>query len=84
MLARSLLVAARRRRPSVRFNGRVYEAVIAAWQRRSRRDLYHSALEAITAEGRYVLEMAPELIRRVNNVVDIHERSASMEAEPRR
>ncbi len=47
---------------SVRFNGRVYEAAVAAWQRRSRLDLYHSALEAATPEGGYVLEMAPALI----------------------
>jgi hypothetical protein len=44
---------------SVRLNGRVYEAVVAAWQRRSRCDLYHSALEVTTPEGVYVIEMAP-------------------------
>jgi hypothetical protein len=44
---------------SVRLNGRVYEAVLAAFQRRTRRDLYHSALEVISPEGRYVVEMAP-------------------------
>jgi hypothetical protein len=47
---------------SVRFNGRVYEAVVAAWQRRRRCDLYHSALQVTTPEGVYVIEMAPELI----------------------
>lgn len=47
---------------SVRFNGRVYEAVVAAWQRRRRCDLYHSALVATTPEGLYAIEMAPELI----------------------
>lgn len=44
---------------SVRFNGRVYEALVALWQRRARRDLYHSALEVTTPGGRYVIEMAP-------------------------
>jgi hypothetical protein len=44
---------------SVRLNGRVYEAILAVWQRRRRYDLYHSALEVTTPEGRYVIEMAP-------------------------
>ncbi len=30
---------------SVRFNGRVYEALVATVERRTRCDLYHSALE---------------------------------------
>lgn len=47
---------------SVRLNGRVYEAAIAAWQKRARCDLYHSALEATTAEGVHVIEMAPALV----------------------
>jgi hypothetical protein len=47
---------------SVRFNGRVYEAIVAAWRRRARCDLYHSALEATTPEGVSTIEMAPELI----------------------
>ena len=46
---------------SVRLNGRVYEAAVAAFQRRARRDLYHSALEVTLPRGRYVVEMAPEL-----------------------
>jgi hypothetical protein len=46
----------------VRFNGRVYEAVVAAWQRRCRCDLYHSALQVTTPEGLHAIEMAPELI----------------------
>lgn len=46
---------------SVRFNGRVYEAVASALQRRRRFDLYHSALEVTSPEGVYVIEMAPEL-----------------------
>lgn len=44
---------------SVRLNGRVYEAIVAAGQRRRRSDLYHSALEATTPAGVYVIEMAP-------------------------
>ena len=44
---------------SVRLNGRVYEAVVALWQRRARFDLYHSALEVTTPAGTYVIEMAP-------------------------
>lgn len=47
---------------SVRFNGRVYEAIVAAWRRRARCDLYHSALEATTPEGVSAIEMAPEVI----------------------
>jgi hypothetical protein len=44
---------------SVRFNGRVYEALDALQQRRERFDLFHSALEVTTPEGTYVIEMAP-------------------------
>jgi len=44
---------------SVRFNGRVYEALVALWQHRTRCDLYHSALEVTTPDARYVIEMAP-------------------------
>jgi hypothetical protein len=44
---------------SVRLNGRVFEAVTARLQRRSPRDLYHSALEVRVPAGRFVIEMAP-------------------------
>jgi hypothetical protein len=44
---------------SVRLNGRVFEAVVATLERRKRYDLYHSALEVRTPEGRFVVEMAP-------------------------
>jgi hypothetical protein len=44
---------------SVRTNGRVFEAVMAALQRRNRCDLYHSALEVHVAEGRFTIEMTP-------------------------
>jgi hypothetical protein len=44
---------------SVRLNGRVYEAIVAAIQRRARRDLYHSALEITVDGARYVIETAP-------------------------
>jgi hypothetical protein len=43
----------------VRLNGRVYEAVVAGWERRERLDLYHSALEVRTPRDRYTVEMAP-------------------------
>jgi hypothetical protein len=44
---------------SVRLNGRVYEAFVAAVEGRGRSDLYHSALEVRTPGGRYVIEMTP-------------------------
>jgi hypothetical protein len=43
----------------VRLNGRVYEALTAAWERRERFDLYHSALAVSVPGGSYVIEMAP-------------------------
>ncbi|HTI34348.1 MAG TPA: hypothetical protein VL422_11765 [Miltoncostaea sp.] len=43
----------------VRLNGIAFEAVAALAQRRARRDLYHSALEVVAPEGRYVVEQAP-------------------------
>ena len=39
----------------VRFNGRIYEAIVAARERRPRRDLYHAAL---IVDG-YAIEVAP-------------------------
>jgi hypothetical protein len=44
---------------SVKWNGRAFEAVAAAVARRPRRDLYHSALEVVLPEGRFVVEMTP-------------------------
>jgi hypothetical protein len=44
---------------SVRLNGKVYEAAAALLQRRDRRDLYHSALQVRTPQGRFVIEQAP-------------------------
>jgi hypothetical protein len=44
---------------SVRFNGRAFEAVVARVERRSRCDLYHSALQVNVPAGRFVIEMAP-------------------------
>lgn len=43
----------------VRLNGIAFEAVAALARRRPRRDLYHSALEVVVPEGRYVVEQAP-------------------------
>ena len=44
---------------SVRLNGRAYEAIVAAVQRRRRSDLYHSALVASVPGGRFVIEQTP-------------------------
>jgi hypothetical protein len=43
----------------VRFNGRVFEALEARWQRRERQDLYHAALEIELEGERYSIEVAP-------------------------
>ena len=43
----------------VRLNGRVYEACDAAIHRRSRCDLYHSALEVHVPSSRFVIEQTP-------------------------
>ena len=43
----------------VRLNGRAYEAVSAAVQRRPSYDLYHSGLVIDVPEGRYTLEQTP-------------------------
>ena len=45
--------------PVVQFSGRVFEALSAWCHRRSRRALYHAALQLVTAEGRLVIEQAP-------------------------
>jgi hypothetical protein len=44
---------------SVRLNGRVFEAVAARLQHRSRCDLYHSALQVYADAQRWVIEQAP-------------------------
>jgi hypothetical protein len=43
----------------VRLNGRLYEAVAARLAHRPVCDLYHSALEVVVPEGRFVIESAP-------------------------
>ena len=43
----------------VRFNGRVFEAIEAALQRRSRCELYHAALVIELDDDRYTIELAP-------------------------
>jgi hypothetical protein len=43
----------------VRWNGRVFEALVARHEHRGRCDLYHSALEVCLGGDRFVLEMAP-------------------------
>jgi hypothetical protein len=42
----------------VRWNGRLYEAVVAKHEQRARRDLYHSALIVTVPEGAFVIEQA--------------------------
>jgi hypothetical protein len=44
---------------SVRFNGRVYEAIVAALRHRPRRELYHAALVVELAGERWTIELAP-------------------------
>jgi hypothetical protein len=44
---------------SVRLNGKIFEAVAAAAERRARCDLYHSALVVHVPGGRFVIEQAP-------------------------
>jgi hypothetical protein len=44
---------------SVRFNGRVFEAVVSRLEHRPACDLYHSALEVRVPDGRFVIEQAP-------------------------
>jgi hypothetical protein len=44
---------------SVRFNGKVFEAIEAARQHRARRDLYHAALIVEFDGDRYTIEIAP-------------------------
>jgi hypothetical protein len=44
---------------SVRFNGKVFEALAARVEKRTAKDLYHSALEVTLGGERFVLEQAP-------------------------
>ena len=44
---------------SVRFNGKVFEAVVAARRHRARRDLYHAALIVSLDGERHIVELAP-------------------------
>ncbi|MEP6816526.1 MAG: hypothetical protein ABI873_13350 [Marmoricola sp.] len=44
---------------SVRWNGRVFEALVARHEHRAVRDLYHSALEVRIGADRFVIEMTP-------------------------
>jgi len=43
----------------VRINGRIFEWIAARCQHRDPLDLYHSALEVLSCDGRFVIEMAP-------------------------
>jgi hypothetical protein len=44
---------------SVRWNGKIFEALVARHERRPACDLYHAALEVRSGGVRYVIEMAP-------------------------
>ena len=48
----------------VRWNGRIFEAIVARHQHRTVRDLYHSALEVCIDDERYVIEMTPVWVSR--------------------
>lgn len=43
----------------VRLSGRAFEAITARRLHRRPRDLYHSALEVVTSDARFVIEMTP-------------------------
>ena len=45
---------------SVRWNGRIFEALVAGYERRTALDLYHSALEVRVSDETHVIEMGPE------------------------
>lgn len=45
---------------SVRWNGRIFETLVARHEHRPALDLYHSALEVGVGSDRYVIEMGPE------------------------
>jgi len=40
-------------------NGRIFEAVVARLEKRTTKDIFHSALEVQVPEGKFVIEMAP-------------------------
>jgi len=44
---------------SARWNGRIFEALVARHERRAVRDLYHSALEVHIGADSYIIEMTP-------------------------
>jgi hypothetical protein len=43
----------------VRLSGRAFEAITARLQHRQPRDLFHSALEVVTPNARFIIEMTP-------------------------
>jgi hypothetical protein len=43
----------------VRVSGKIFEALSAFLHRRPRRELYHSALVAVTTDGPFIIEMTP-------------------------
>ena len=42
-------------------SGRVFEAILARLQHRPPQDLFHSALEVVTPEARFIVEMTPSI-----------------------
>jgi hypothetical protein len=44
---------------SVRLNGKVFEAVVARFEKRTAQDLYHSALVVTVPDGSFVIEQGP-------------------------
>jgi len=43
----------------VKRNGQIYEAILAAIDRRKRYEIYHAALEGCDQQGRFTIELAP-------------------------
>jgi hypothetical protein len=60
----------------VRVSGRVFEALSVLMQQRRSCHLYHSALEVIVPDGRFVIEMNP--------IPDLHGRTARRRGRRRR
>ena len=56
---------------SVRWNGRMFEAIAARVAHREPRDLYHAALEISVGDDRWVLEMAPAWSRSADRGVTV-------------
>ncbi len=51
----------------VRGSGRLYEAILARWQHRPRHELFHCALEVGLGGERFVIEMAPVWLHKLEH-----------------